>query len=496
MKTRRQRRFLSVKLKLTLWFTAFMAVLAAVCLAMILVISGTVTRNEARQLLTLTVRANIPEVSLENGHLSLSPEFQFYSGDVYMMIYNKNMALLTGQTPPEFPVNTPPENGIFRAVSDGGDGFYIMDFWIPSGWDDGIWLRGALKNPGGSRVTENIITLFSAILPFFILAAAMGGYIIVRRAMAPISHITEVAEKIGEGKDLTRRIGISRGSFEVVRLAGAFDRMFERLEKSFEAEKQFTSDASHELRTPTSVILAQCSFAARHGETLEDYKEAIQVIDRQAGRMALLIEQLLSMTRLDLGTQKLLTETVDLSGMVQVLCEEQDTGDRGISMETQIAKNVRVKGDPLLLSRAIVNLLDNARKYGKENGHIWVCLSPKDRTAVLRISDDGIGIAPDELDKIWQRFYQVGDSRQPGAGLGLGLAMVRQIVKLHGGCISAGSVLGEGSRFTVTLPLAGDEPAADGNGKAFKLQDRKTDGRGSSKERKIFKHDAGHENKK
>ena len=444
---------LSIKLKLTLWFTMFMAILAAVCLGIILLINGSVARNEAHQILTYSVRANIPEVSLENGRLTLSPDFNFYANNVSMLIYNKDLALLSGQVPPSFPVNTAAENGTFRLVDDGNDGYYVMDFWIPSGWEDGVWLRGVLANPGGSQSVGNIFTLFSIVLPFFILAAALGGYFIVKGALAPISRIARTAEAISGGKDLKSRIGTPGGSLEVNQLASAFDSMFERLEQSFEAEKQFTSDASHELRTPTSVILAQCSFVEKHGDGIEDYREAIQVIDRQARKMSLLIERLLEMTRLDLGTQKLRVDRVDLSDMCTVLCEEQDTGERGISISTEIEDGVTGAGDQLLLSRVIVNLLDNARKYGKENGHIFLRLYKKKEFAVLEVEDDGIGIEKDRLEKIWQRFYQADGSRGTGSGLGLGLSMVQQIVRLHGGELSVESTAGAGSLFTVCLNL-------------------------------------------
>lgn len=423
------------------------------CLGIILLINGSVARNEAHQILTYSVRANIPEVSLENGRLTLSPDFNFYANNVSMLIYNKDMALLSGQVPPSFPVNTAAENGTFRLVDDGNDGYYVMDFWIPSGWEDGVWLRGVLANPGGSQSVGNIFTLFSIVLPFFILAAALGGYFIVKGALAPISRIARTAEAISGGKDLKSRIGTPGGSLEVNQLASAFDSMFERLEQSFEAEKQFTSDASHELRTPTSVILAQCSFVEKHGDDIEDYQEAIQVIDRQARKMSLLIERLLEMTRLDLGTQKLRVDRVDLSDMCTVLCEEQDTGERGISISTEIEDGVTVAGDQLLLSRVIVNLLDNARKYGKENGHIFLRLYKKKEFAVLEVEDDGIGIEKDRLEKIWQRFYQADGSRGTGSGLGLGLSMVQQIVRLHGGELSVESTAGAGSLFTVCLNL-------------------------------------------
>ncbi|MDO4327072.1 MAG: HAMP domain-containing sensor histidine kinase [bacterium] len=446
------RRRLSVKLKLTLWFTCFMCLIAGVCLGLVLMVSGQVAKKEAYAILSLTVRDNLSEVALLDGKLHLSTEFSFYQNEVSCLIYNKDQALLSGQIPPAFPVDTTLENGVTKFVPAGSEGFYVLDFWIPNGWEEGVWLRGVLTNPGSSRMVHTIVTAFCWILPFFVLSASVGGYLVAKRTLAPISAITEMAERISEGKDLTRRIGLPEGKDEVSRLASAFDNMFARLEQAFEAEKQFTSDASHELRTPTAVILAQCAYAKKHADSLEEYGEAVEVIERQAGKMSQLIERLLDLTRMDLGTQKFHMERLDFSDMVCVLCEEQDTGARGISILTQIEEGVAIQADSFLISRVVLNLLENARKYGKENGTIAVRLFSENHNVILEVEDDGIGIEEEHLDKIWQRFYQVEKSRGENSGLGLGLSMVRQIVELHGGTISVKSVFGLGSCFTVIFP--------------------------------------------
>ena len=156
---------------------------------------------------------------------------------------------------------------------------------------------------------------------------------------------------------MTQRISLPRGSdLEMQRLADAFNHMFARLEQAFEAEKQFTSDASHELRTPTSVILAQCSFVEKHGDDLEEYREAIDVIHRQARKMSQLTQSLLDMTRLDLGTRQLAREDLDLSAMTRDICEEQDTGGRSISLEASVEEGIHMEGDVFQLSRVIINL--------------------------------------------------------------------------------------------------------------------------------------------
>ena len=170
--------------------------------------------------------------------------------------------------------------------------------------------------------------------------------------------------------------------------------------------------------------------------------------------MTQLINQLLDMTRLDFGTRRLELADLDFSSFLEAACEEEDTGVRGISMETDIMPGIHAKIDGNLFSRVIHNLLENARKYGKENGWIRVSLKKEDGNIILKVEDNGIGIETEHLDKIWKRFYQVNASRESGSGLGLGLSMVDQIVKLHNGTISAESRPGEGTCFTVILPDA------------------------------------------
>ena len=228
----------------------------------------------------------------------------------------------------------------------------------------------------------------------------------------------------------------------------------DRLERSFEAERQFTSDASHELRTPVAVILAECD-SLDHGQpTEEDYRQSVDVIRRQGQQMSRLIGQLLHITRLEQGTQKLQLETADLSQLVEVLCEEQaHLAPEGTTLAVHTQPDLLVNGDVTLLSRLLANLISNAYRYGKPNGHVWVDLRREGRWAVLAVRDDGIGIAPEDREHIFQRFYQV-DAARGKDGSGLGLFMVQQAARLHGGSVTVDSRIGEGSTFIVRLPLA------------------------------------------
>ena len=443
---------MSIKLRLTLWFTLFMTLIAALCLGLMIVIGSRVAENEASERLDRIVRSDLGGISYEDGRLSLDSGFSFYKEGVYTIIYNAGKAMLGGETPPGFSVTEELQNGVTRTVEGEGETFLIFDLFMPSGWEDGVWVRGVTEYPDMRDSMGQSVTVFLIILPFLIFMAALGGYLTARHSLKPIERITELAGSISEGRDLKKRIAPEYESTdEAGRLAAAFDQMISRLEGSFEAEKQFASDASHELRTPTAVIVAQCSYLDKYADSTEDYKEGVEVIKRQADRMSVMIDRLLDITRLDFGTKKLEKTDTDLSELLQTLCEEQDNGERGISLSTDIAQDIHADIDPYLFSRVINNLIENARRYGKENGHIRVSLKKEKNRILLSVEDDGIGIASEEQEKIWRRFYQVDPSRESGSGLGLGLSMVKQIVELHGGSINVESEPGKGSRFTVEL---------------------------------------------
>ena len=445
---------MSIKLRLTLWFSGFMVLIAVLCLGLILFIGSRVTEDQAFQLLELDVRSDVGKLHFQDGALSIDQDLLYYENGIYKLIYNRSGAVLGGQAPPGFDTSEPLENGVTRIGSGVNTGFLVCDLYIPSSWEEGVWLRGISDYPDMSGSMLQSTSIFLIVLPFVIIMAAIGGYCLIKRAMLPIEQVTEAAGSISEGRDLSRRIPRSYiyGDDEAGRLADAFDHMFERLERSFDTEKQFASDASHELRTPTAVIVAECDYLEKYGDELSDYKEGVAVIKRQADRMSVLIDRLLDITRLDFGTKKLALEDTDLSELVSLLCEEQDNGARGISISTDIAPGIHRPVDSYLFARVVNNLLENARKYGNENGHIWVKLKPSAYPkAILTIRDDGIGMNEDELSCIWRRFYQANPSRTGGSGLGLGLSMVKQIVELHGGSITAESRPGEGSTFTVII---------------------------------------------
>ncbi|MCI8966049.1 MAG: HAMP domain-containing histidine kinase [Lachnospiraceae bacterium] len=446
---------LSVKLRIAVWLTLLAGLLASLLLVFLLSISRLVSMRTAMNQLSGIVRENLTQTSMVNGRLELGDEFRFYQNGVSTLIYSKNKALLAGQLPISFTAAEEFRNGLTREVSTGTGKYLVLDLWVPVGWENGVWLRGMIEAPDNRRLTRNLLKVAMVIMPAFMASAALGSYWIVRKAFRPLDSITATAASINEAHDLSRRIGLPPGQDEFSRLAGTFDQLFQRLELSFESEKQFTADASHELRTPVSVIKGACEYAEKYDETLEERQETIAMIHRQADRMSELIAQLLSMTRLEQGTELARLERVNLNELLRSLSEELPYESHRLILELQ--KEISVMADPSLLSRLVRNLVENAFKYGVTDGCVWVSACQSGSEVLLQVRDNGIGISADQQDRIWQRFYRVDAARGSEGGAGLGLAIVRQIARAHGGYMTLESIPGKGSTFTLHLP-GGREP--------------------------------------
>ena len=261
-----------------------------------------------------------------------------------------------------------------------------------------------------------------------------------------------MSDEISEGRDLSRRLNMRNVTMEAYILAQSYDKMLERLERSFDMEKQFTSDASHELRTPTAVIISQCEYAQEHDATPEEFQDTIAIIKRQARRMNAMVSQLLSFARMEQGTQKVKLEHADISDIVEAVCEEQAELNPEVDFQYAIDPGICSNVDITLMSRLVENLITNACKFGGK--HVKVGLYEEDGQIYLFVRDDGIGISPENQKKVWDRFWQAEPSRSDNrqGSNGLGLSMVREIAKLHRGEMSLQSAPRQGSTFTLKMP--------------------------------------------
>ena len=442
---------MSAKLRLTAWFTLMVLILAVMVLVFVLVINSySVTDDPAGRLVRMVMH-NADEVEFDKGRFEWD-DLDACRRGVYCSFYDDGGQFLMGAAPEGVSPELDFEPGVLRTFTFGEQEYYLYDFYVDMDVA-GIWIRGLVSAADRSGLMHTILVLTCTLLPALLLLTVGGGWLIARGAFKPMEDILTAADSISDGDDLTARLNLRRGPSEMKRLSRAFDRMFSRLEHSFNTERQFASDASHELRTPITVILAECDRAKRKDETREDFLESIEVIEEQGKHMSQLVQQLLSLTRMQHGTDKYPMRRTDLSLFVESCCSEFVPADRrGISLETDIEKKVEAAYNPALMSRVVQNLLQNAYKYGKEGGHIWLSLRRDGRGAVLTVRDDGIGISKADQAHIWQRFWQADAARGDESGTGLGLSMVKEIAEFHGGSVSVESELGKGSTFSVNIP--------------------------------------------
>lgn len=442
---------MSAKLRLTAWFTLMVLILAVMVLVFVLVINSySITDDPAGRLVRMVMH-NADEVEFDKGRFEWD-DLDACRRGVYCSFYDDGGQFLMGAAPEGVSPELDFEPGVLRTFTSGEQEYYLYDFYVDMDVA-GIWIRGLVSAADRSGLMHTILVLTCTLLPALLLLTVGGGWLIARGAFKPMEDILTAADSISDGDDLTARLNLRRGPSEMKRLSRAFDRMFSRLEHSFNTERQFASDASHELRTPITVILAECDRAKRKDETREDFLESIEVIEEQGKHMSQLVQQLLSLTRMQHGTDKYPMRRTDLSLFVESCCSEFVPADRrGISLETDIEKKVEAAYNPALMSRVVQNLLQNAYKYGKEGGHIWLSLRRDGRGAVLTVRDDGIGISKADQAHIWQRFWQADAARGDESGTGLGLSMVKEIAEFHGGSVSVESELGKGSIFTVNIP--------------------------------------------
>lgn len=304
---------------------------------------------------------------------------------------------------------------------------------------------------------EQFLQVLYITVPAFLLFAAFGGYWMSRRALTPVDEITHTARSIG-AQNLSMRLSVPQTRDELERLATTLNEMLSRLDAAFQRITQFTADASHELRTPVSVMRTSAELALRKSRTESEYREALSQILSEAEKVSQLIEQLLLLARADSGPARISTTRANLNEILEKAWRHANilAEAKHLNSEDQTPPApVWVHGDPALLERLFLILLDNAVKYTPDGGRIELRLSFENDAVVTEIRDTGIGIAPEDIPHIFDRFYRADRvrSRETG-GTGLGLAIGRWIADAHGGQIRVQSELGKGSVFQVQLPLS------------------------------------------
>ncbi len=340
--------------------------------------------------------------------------------------------------------NGPTLHYIVRAVPDAGDQF-------------GTIFAGANTRSAELQIDQLLLTIVIAFFVGVVPAILVGGWI-AGRALEPVDRmITEVRE-ISDGRSLHRRLAVPMARDELGRLAETLNQMMTRLERTFVALRRFTADASHELKTPLTVVRAGVERAITRPdvppETLAPLEETLQEVNR----MTELLDSLLTLARADEGRAELHREAVDLR---DIIADAGETGEL-LAEQAGVGMDIKLPPEPLVVSvdrsrvrQLALNLIENAVKYTPRGGQVSVELGGNDGRAVFSVADTGIGIAPGDLPHVFDRFWRADSARtrtSERAGTGLGLAICKWIAEAHGGTIDVQSRPGRGTTFTVGLP--------------------------------------------
>ena len=412
-KMKNQTKQLSIISKVTLWYTVFVSLLFIVMFVASFIISGTWSDYESRS-----------ELEQETVELSTDlDDFESFDDGIYFALYNQNKEFEKGALPSDFDANASFKSGKLSTYSSSQMNYYYYDVYNAK---KGKWIRGVRTASGLSKELTLFLISIAILAPISILGMAWVGRRILKRAFVPIKDVTQMAEEITESRDYTKRVSSSYklSYVETTRLTKVFNDMISSVQSTFEKEKRFNQNVSHELR------------------------------NRQAKLMKNMTEQILELSK----TQKLNwndLERLSLSSLISEYCQAQERkwAESAIDFKVAIEPNLWIKGEKLLVIRMLDNLLSNAMKFTRTS--ISITLERVDNQALLKVADDGIGISEDQLNKIWDRFYQVEDSRNKSlnSGVGLGLSFVKDIAELHRAELDIQSKEDVGSSFMIRFPL-------------------------------------------
>ena len=444
----------SIKTRITIWYTSLMFVLVLVVLSLVGGLSYQLSIDSVEKDVILQVTQVRESLSKRQpGVFEIVESKEEFKN---VSIYEFDGKYLVGQYNYDV-VNIPFREGVPRKESIDGKDYIVYDARTPGppGMRGGFWIRGVESLNSTMLLGRSAIVIMLVLIPLILLLTALGGYYITKKAFNPVNNIVKTANDISAQKDISKRIEIASDSKEdeLHHLSVTLNKMLDKIENLIIQEKQFTSDASHELRTPISVILAQGEYLLDIAKD-EKEKELAQTIVDKSKQISKLVSRLLLLARIDQHRQKFNKEKVDLGVLVDIAVDSMKdlAAQKEILLFSNIPDGTIVSADESLLLSAITNLISNGIKYGKESGHVSVSASKNgDKTEII-VADNGVGISKEHIDKIWTRFYRVDDVRNDEHGSsGLGLSMVKSIIELHGGEITVKSSIGHGTEFRIIL---------------------------------------------
>ena len=442
---KKMNRFLSripVSIRVTVWFSSVIVILFLIILSSLILIEDKVVNDLSQKELVEAVE-----------EIYEDPEkFENFNDGIYYIKYNEQNEIIAGKFPKDFDIALAFSIEDINIYQVENKKFLYYDTRLQ---DEDDWIRGIYPLGKVQKEIETFWNIAIALSVLFIIFVVIVGYRIIKNAFKPVKQISNTALEIKRSKDFSNRIELEDSNDdEIHKMASTFNEMLDTVEEVFIHEKQFSSDVSHELRTPITVILAQSDYALQYSDTLEETKESLEVINRHAKRMTNLINQIMELSKLE-RQKEIEKEKINLSNIVLQLLEDYKPllESKNLNLVYNVEKDIRIQGNKIMLERVFLNILMNAVKFTKTN--IEVSLTREDKTAVLKIRDNGIGISEENKKFIWERFFQVNDSRnkEENKGSGLGLSMVKKIVDLHSATIDLESELEQGTCFTIKFNM-------------------------------------------
>ena len=442
---KKMNRFLSripVSIRVTVWFSSVIVILFLIILSSLILIEDKVVNDLSQKELVEAVE-----------EIYEDPEkFENFNDGIYYIKYNEQNEIIAGKFPKDFDIALAFSIEDINIYQVENKKFLYYDTRLQ---DEDDWIRGIYPLGKVQKEIETLWNIAIALSVLFLIFVVIVGYRIIKNAFKPVKQISDTALKIKRSKDFSNRIKLEDSNDdEIHKMASTFNEMLDTVEEVFIHEKQFSSDVSHELRTPITVILAQSDYALQYSDTFEEAKESLEVINRHAKRMTNLINQIMELSKLE-RQKEIEKERINLSNIVLQLLDDYKPllESKNLNLVYNVEKDIRIQGNKIMLERVFLNILMNAVKFTKTN--IEISLTREDKTAVLKIRDDGIGISEENKKFIWERFFQVNDSRnkEENKGSGLGLSMVKKIVDLHSATIDLESELEQGTCFTIKFNM-------------------------------------------
>ena len=459
-----------IRWRLTLWF--------GLILCVTLVVSGVVIYTLLQRSLysdvdnTLRIYSNEVHTALDTSNITDPTDYnavcsclpsvdRFASPGIYIQLADKNgniMGKSDNLGDQYLPVDQsqldPVLKGEFRVgivTASDGTRLRVMDSPLKLGNQTLVVEVGHSLKQIDNTMSSVRWAILGGVLAALTLVGVSGG-VLVRRALSPVGRITRTAQNIELSSDLSRRVGYKGPMDEVGQLATTFDHMIEHLERDFKAQKHFIADASHDLRSPLTVLRGNLDLLKRNLSEGER-QESLKAMEGEVERMGRIVNDLLLLAEVESGQMK----RRELVSLKEILLEGAARGQQ-LAPNTNIVmgrlEDLSVMGDAYMLKRLLSNLIDNAIAYTPEGGVITLSLYRDGDQALLEVADKGKGIAPEHLPHIFDRFYRVDQARSRiKGGSGLGLAIVKAIAEQHQGKVTVTSEPGKGSTFTVSFRL-------------------------------------------